>query len=78
MANWRDTHISRDRVCNKGLWALSRHPNYFGEWLMWLGLFFINMNFFNGINMVISPIALGIMLLNVSAPKGKIFKEFSV
>lgn len=27
---------SRGAVCDEGLWALSRHPNYFFEWLVWL------------------------------------------
>lgn len=25
-------------ICDQGLWGWSRHPNYFFEWLFWLGL----------------------------------------
>lgn len=27
---------NRGRICEAGLWGLSRHPNYFFDWLCWL------------------------------------------
>lgn len=34
-----------DRVCDVGLWSLSRHPNYFFEWLYWLAYVPIGVSF---------------------------------
>jgi steroid 5-alpha reductase family enzyme len=28
---------SKGRVCAFGLWKYSRHPNYFFEWVVWIG-----------------------------------------
>ncbi len=30
---------NRGQVCQAGLWHYSRHPNYFFEWLVWVGFF---------------------------------------
>ena len=31
-------HRKEGEIMRTGLWAYSRHPNYFGEWLFWAGL----------------------------------------
>ncbi len=35
LARFKRAHTGR--VCDVGLWAWSRHPNYFFEWCVWLG-----------------------------------------
>ena len=63
-------------LMDKGLWSLTRHPNYFGELLIWIGLYIvgfsliltdsINILFYAG--MVISPFVMSMVLINVSTP----------
>jgi len=36
LAAFRAVRNNEGKVCAKGLWGLSRHPNYFFEWLGWL------------------------------------------
>lgn len=35
LARFRAVATNRGRVCDTGLWARSRHPNYFFEWVQW-------------------------------------------
>lgn len=35
LAAFKAAHGGRGQVCDTGLWAWSRHPNYFFEWLGW-------------------------------------------
>jgi steroid 5-alpha reductase family enzyme len=37
LAQWRRSPGATG-VCEAGLWSVSRHPNYLGEWMFWLGL----------------------------------------
>ena len=35
---FNDDKTNKDKFIDKGLWSISRHPNYFGEIILWLGV----------------------------------------
>lgn len=53
-------------VMNKGLWRYSRHPNYFGETLVWWGIFIISLSSGNWFVSILSPLLITFLLLKVS------------
>jgi steroid 5-alpha reductase family enzyme len=56
----------RGQIMMKGLWRYSRHPNYFGEVMIWWGMFVIALNVPGGWISIISPITISYILLFVS------------
>ncbi len=44
LAAFKRDPANRGKVCARGLWAWSRHPNYFGEWLVWVGFLLMSYN----------------------------------
>lgn len=57
----RTSQASSDpRVLDQGLWSFSRHPNYFGEWVFWLGHAITAAVLINGF-LIVSLAAMGLL-----------------
>lgn len=70
VADWQLRRFKRDpanagRVMGSGLWSLSRHPNYFGEAVLWWGIALVALPV-GGWLSLIAPIMTTYLLLKVS------------
>lgn len=59
---------NKGKFIHTGLWARSRHPNYFGEILLWLGVAVIALPVLQGWQLLtlISPVFVAILLIKIS------------
>ena len=59
---------NKDKFISSGLWAYSRHQNYFGEILLWLGIAVMSFSSLEGFQYftLISPIFVYILLVYIS------------
>ena len=65
---FRSIPENKDAFINEGLWARSRHPNYFGEITLWTGITVMGISTFEGMNYLalFSPIFTYLLLNYVS------------
>ena len=66
LKSFRTNPQNKGKVCNVGLWNYSRHPNYFFEWLVWVGFAIFALSSPYGWTGIISSLIMLHLLLNVS------------
>ena len=65
---FKNKEENRGKWIGTGLWKYSRHPNYLGQIMMWIGVFVYCFVYINGIGLItiLSPIYISVLLLWVS------------
>lgn len=66
LARFKADPINKGRVMDRGLWAYTRHPNYFGEFLVWWGIYLITLATSNGWWTIFSPVIVTAVLLKMT------------
>jgi steroid 5-alpha reductase family enzyme len=66
LARFKRDPLHRGRIMTGGLWAYTRHPNYFGEALMWWGIFLVSLAVPGGWPGLVGPLTITLLLRFVS------------
>ena len=66
LARFKSNPENKGKVMRTGLWAYTRHPNYFGDATLWWGFFLIALGTHSGFWSIFSPILMTTLLLKVT------------
>lgn len=66
LARFKADASNRGRVMNCGLWRYTRHPNYFGDFLVWWGLYCVAAEPRSWWWTIIGPLLMSVLLIRVS------------
>jgi steroid 5-alpha reductase family enzyme len=66
LAKFKKDPSNAGKVMQTGLWSLTRHPNYFGDALLWWGIGIVGAETGTGVIGFIGPVVMTVFLLRVS------------
>lgn len=66
LARFKKDPANQGKVMDQGLWSLTRHPNYFGDALLWWGIAIVAAETGSGILGFIGPVIMTFLLMRVS------------
>lgn len=66
MKQFKTDPANKGRVCDTGLWHYSRHPNYFFEFLVWVGFAIASLNTPHGWITLVCPVLMYYFLTKVT------------
>lgn len=69
MRAFKKRNLNKKECIEEGLWKYSRHPNYFGEVMVWWGLYLIYFGSTQSINLyLLAPLAMTSLFIFISIP----------
>ena len=66
LTRFRANPVNRGRVLDTGLWRYTRHPNYFGDAVLWWGVYLIAASVPHAWLTLLSPVLMTVLLVRVS------------
>ncbi|WP_330456229.1 DUF1295 domain-containing protein [Streptomyces sp. NBC_00820] len=70
LARFKADPANKGRIMESGLWRYTRHPNYFGDFCVWWGLFLITCDSAEAAAVsVVSPLVMSVLLIRGSGKR---------
>lgn len=66
LRRFKQVPANAGHIMDRGLWAWTRHPNYFGDCCVWVGLWLLALGHPVGLLTVVSPVLMSFFLVKVS------------
>lgn len=66
LARFKADPANEGKVMDCGLWRYTRHPNYFGDFLVWWGIYLTALGTGDGWWTIVGPLLMSVLLLRVS------------
>jgi steroid 5-alpha reductase family enzyme len=66
LARFKSDATNDGRVMDRGLWRYTRHPNYFGDFLVWWGFYLLALASGGPWWSVVGPLIMSVLLMRVS------------
>lgn len=66
LLDFKQRNDGAQSVCDVGLWRYSRHPNYFFEWIVWVGFFVLAVLSPGGGGAIFAPAIMYVLLVYVT------------
>ena len=62
LARFKADPAHKGQIMDRGLWRYTRHPNYFGDFCMWWGLFLISLGSWAELLTIVGPLLMTFLL----------------
>ena len=66
LARFKADPANRGTVMDRGLWRYTRHPNYFGDFCVWWGIWLVALATGSAWWTVVGPVVMSVLLIRVS------------